>query len=363
VVAETIELAKNQRDVSSRTNELDVAGEARVYRALRHFWHPVVFSHEVGDDPVPVTLCGQRLVVARLEGEISVFNDLCAHRGTALSLGKVVNDGTALRCAYHGWQYNKEGRCILAPQRPDLSDHLRVRVKKYNAVEQYGMVWVCLEDEPHFPLPAFPQYDDPGWIKAFLDCDEWDCSSPRRTENYCDLAHFAWVHDGTLGSSDRPEIPEHDAWREGTCIRMTFRMTEPADAGKYESAGADVAEIGSTLNTWVHMPLTVLHLGELDIGGGYILFFHPTPLGPKKIRNFTVGGSKYEAGADPEQVRREIREFQAIVYAEDRPVVESQRPEELPEDLSYELHLKGVDTFHLQYRKWLLELSRELVRD
>jgi vanillate O-demethylase monooxygenase subunit len=45
------------------------------------------------------------------------------------------------------------------------------------------------------------------------------------------------------------------------------------------------------------------------------------------------------------------------------PVVESQRPEELPEDLSYELHLKGVDTFHLQYRRWLLELSKELVED
>jgi vanillate O-demethylase monooxygenase subunit len=41
-------------------------------------------------------------------------------------------------------------------------------------------------------------------------------------------------------------------------------------------------------------------------------------------------------------------------------VVESQRPEDLPEDLSEELHLKGVDTLSMTYRRWLKELAEEL---
>jgi phenylpropionate dioxygenase-like ring-hydroxylating dioxygenase large terminal subunit len=358
VVAETIELAKNQRDVSSRTNELDVAGEARVYRALRHFWHPVVFSHEVGDDPVPVTLCGQRLVVARLEGEISVFNDLCAHRGTALSLGKVVNDGTALRCAYHGWQYNKEGRCILAPQRPDLSDHLRVRVKKYNAVEQYGMVWVCLEEEPHFPVPEFPQYADDSYTKVFLECEDWNCSAPRRTENYCDGAHLAWVHDGYLGDSSKPEVPPHEVWFDGRAVRISMPFVEPAGSGKYDSLGID-GEVSGTYEWHVFIPLTVRLDMNLDAGYTYTLFFQPSPIGPKLTRNLTIGAANYRY--DAERIRQEIADFQRLVYDQDRPVVESQRPEELPEDLSYELHLKDVDKFHLVYRRTLVDIARQLV--
>jgi len=51
------------------------------------------------------------------------------------------------------------------------------------------------------------------------------------------------------------------------------------------------------------------------------------------------------------------------VIGQDRPVVESQRPEQLPYDLSAELHIRGVDRASLEYRKWLVELARKLVPD
>jgi vanillate O-demethylase monooxygenase subunit len=38
-------------------------------------------------------------------------------------------------------------------------------------------------------------------------------------------------------------------------------------------------------------------------------------------------------------------------------VVESQRPEELPIDLSEELHIKGVDRVSIDYRRWLGEIA------
>ena len=357
MATDTITLAKNQQDVSQRANELNVEGEALLYRAFRHYWHPVVFSNDVSDGPVRAILCGQALVVVRLEGEICVFNDLCAHRGTALSLGKVVGDGHALRCAYHGWQYDREGRCILAPQRPDLSEHLRVRVRKYNAIEAYGMVWVCLEDEPRFPLPEFPQYSGESFVTVELENEDWRCSAPRRTENYCDASHLAWVHDGVLGDSNQPEVPDHEVWFDGRSVRMEMPFSEPAGTGKYESLGID-EEVTGVYRWTVFMPLTVRLDMDLDAGFTYTLFFHPTPLGPKETRNFTVGACNY--GYHPDKIRQEVRDFQRLVYDQDRPVVESQRPEELPEDLSYELHLKGVDKFHLVYRRTLVDLAREV---
>ena len=350
-----VPLARNQE--LSPLNELDVAGEARLYRTFRHFWHPVIFGHEVTDRPCRVTLLGQDLVVVRLEGEISVFNDLCAHRGTALSLGAVVNDGTALRCAYHGWQYDRDGMCILAPQRPDLSTHLRARIRKHHSVEQFGLVWVCLEDEPRFPLPDFPQFDDEAYTKVFLECEDWACSAPRRTENYCDLGHFAFVHDGYLGDINRPEVPHHEARRTDRCLRMDVETPEPEGAGKYDALGL-TGEI-VTISKWhVYMPLTVRLDIVLPDDHVYVLFFHPTPVGPRTTRNFTVGACNY---GEPEQTRAEIASFQKIVYDQDKPILESQRPEELPEDLSLEMYLKGVDTFHVTYRSWLVELMRELV--
>jgi vanillate O-demethylase monooxygenase subunit len=93
---------------------LDVAGEARLHRALRRCWHPVARADELGEKPIPVTLLDEQLVIVRLGDEIACFPDLCVHRGTALSLAWV-DDGSqpapdgsgtvgepCLVCAYHG---------------------------------------------------------------------------------------------------------------------------------------------------------------------------------------------------------------------------------------------------------------------
>lgn len=340
----------------SRTNELDVEGERRIYHALRHFWHPVIYSHNLNDGPESVELCGEHLVAVRLDGEVAVFNDLCAHRGTALSLGTVVANGGEIRCAYHGWQYDGSGACTRIPQRPDLVKHIRARLKKYPAVERYGMVWVCLVDEAHYPLPEFPVWEDERFDRVFLPVSDWKCSAPRRTENYMDLGHFAIVHDGLLGDVDHPEVGDHSVWREGPVLRMQLNEAyrEPiTDKNASQGVGGDV----ESSKAWhLFMPLTVYLDSEVN-GSRFCLFFHPTPIGPKSTRNFTIGARNF---GSIDTIHRDIVEFNEVVYGQDKPIVESQRPEELPEDLSEELHLKGVDTLSVHYRRWLLEIAREV---
>ena len=353
--------AAAKEDQISRANELNEEGEARVYRSFRHFWHPVMYTHELDDKPTQAFLCGEQLVIVRLGAEVCAFADLCAHRGTPLSLGTVENN--ELRCAYHGWQYNVDGECTFIPQNPGLARHLHACVKKYKCEDRYGWIWVCLEDESRFPLPPFPQCDDPelDLEKIYIPTTDWDCSSPRRVENYTDLSHFAILHDGILGNRDKPELPKHKVWREeGGVLRMKLAeasFAESTDSVKYASLNLEEETAVVHRTWWLFMPLTVLlHAVGPGQNVHYCLFFHPTPLAPGKTRNFTIAARNYAK----EKAYDELISFVGLVYDQDQPVVEAQRPEELPEDLSLELHVKGADTFSVYYRKWLVELAKEL---
>lgn len=337
----------------------------KIYKSLKHFWHPVLFAHELADKPMRVTLCEIHIVVVRLNGEIKAFNDLCAHRGTALSLGTVVGtaNGDELRCPYHGWQFDERGYCTFAPQRPDLAERMRVRIKQFNCAERYGMVWVCLANHPHFDIPEFKEWEDDNYQKILVPSDIWRCSAPRRTENYTDLGHFAIVHDGWLGDVNHPEPPKHEVWREGNAVRVkTLEPKREPGLAKYgisPQPGTD-GLVDTWQKWWIYMPLTVTFNQVAPGNKDYVLFFHPTPIGPKTVRNFTIAARNY---GNRETADDEIISFSKTIYEQDIAIVESQRPEELPEDLAAEFYLGGVDTPQIEYRKWLLELAKELVPD
>jgi phenylpropionate dioxygenase-like ring-hydroxylating dioxygenase large terminal subunit len=338
-------------------NELDVAGEARLYRAMRWFWHPVMYASELTDSPQRAVLLGEPLVVVRLAGEVRCFADLCVHRGTALSLGWVEDD--QIRCAYHGWAYGPDGVCTKIPSRFGDNIPRRARLKPYRVAEASGLIWACLE-EPRFPLPEFPQHRDPSFRVIEVPSYDWETSAARRIENYVDFAHFAWVHDGVLGDRDHPEVPGHDVWREGGELRFGYDdYVEPGDIDKNEglSSGKDESLV-TQLRYRLAVPNTVL-LEQTLPGGTYVLFFSVSPLGPRLVRNFTFMARNYQLN-DPEEGDRKMLEFNALVIGQDQAIVESQRPQELPFDLSAELHIRGVDRVSLEYRKWLVELSREL---
>ena len=97
------------------TNRPAEAGGERSRPSLRDFWHPVATSEAVGTVPLGVRLLEQDVVVFRDEGgTVHAWRDICVHRGTKLSLGRVANG--RLVCAYHGWEYACEtGSCVHIP--------------------------------------------------------------------------------------------------------------------------------------------------------------------------------------------------------------------------------------------------------
>jgi phenylpropionate dioxygenase-like ring-hydroxylating dioxygenase large terminal subunit len=339
--------------VEAPQNPLDVRGEEQLYQALRRFWHPVAYSPEVDPGPTGVVLLDERLVLVRLDGRVRAFPDLCVHCGTALSLGLVVED--ELRCAYHGWTYGPDGNCTQIPSRFGSSIPRRARLRRYQSEERDGLVWVCLDDDPVFPIPSFPEHDDPSFRVCAVPAYDWNASATRRVENFVDFAHFAWVHDGVLGRRDRPEVPEHEVRREGPELRFSIVLTEPTDISKTEAYGIDASDpiLEGERNYRLPMPFTVWLQARWPVDRCLVLFMVASPIGRKQCRSFTFIARNFSTDEDDQK----FIEFQQEIAEADRVISESQRPEELPIDLSAELHIRGVDRVSLEYRKWLAELK------
>lgn len=332
-----------------KPNDLD---EGDVYRSLRRFWHPVMYAADLSDAPAPAVVLGEQVVVVRLDGAVRAFRDLCAHRGTALSLGWVEEEH--LVCAYHGWTYRADGVCTRIPARHGAHIPPRARLKPYSAVERAGLIWVCLDGEPALPLPELPEWDDPAYRRVSIPAYEWKCSAARRIENFVDFSHFPWVHEGVLGSRDKPGIPDHDVERVGPELRFGISLEEVVDPLKHESEEAAGGTIRRYTDYRLFMPFTVYLNQRLPGDEHFVLFMAACPVGPDRTRCFTLNPRNYLL----DEVDRRFVDFQELILEQDRPVVESQRPEELPVDLSAELHIRGVDRVSIEYRRWLVELTR-----
>ena len=188
------------------------------FAGLRRCWHPVCYSSKLDGDPLPVDLLGEPVVVYRgSSGAAHALTDVCAHRGTALSLGHVVNG--ELRCPYHGWQYGSDGVCTWIPQRADASKVPgKARVASFQCQERYGIVWVTLE-EPRWPLPDVPELEDSEWVRVETGPYSWAADASRQLENFTDFGHFPWVHPGLLGDPERPIVPDHTVETDGHVLR------------------------------------------------------------------------------------------------------------------------------------------------
>ena len=339
-------------------NEWTAEGEGRLYRSLDWYWHPVMYASELEDAPVQTTLLGRRVVVVRLAGEVRAFIDRCAHRGTAVSLGWV--EGDCLRCPYHGWLYNEQGVCVEIPSREDATISPRAHLQRLHARKANGLIYVCVAPEPRIDIPEFPEWSDGEFHKVAIPAYNWRAGPARRTENFVDFSHFAWVHDGVLARRDQPLVPDHDVRRDGWELRTEIVVDEPTSTDKtstleLESASATVP---GERNYRIALPFTVWIQQKLPGGQAFVLFMACQPVGPKECRTFTIVARNFGLGASDESF---ISHQQGIVEA-DRVIAESQLPEELPVDLSEEMYVRGADQISVEYRRWLLELVVECER-
>lgn len=334
-------------EVTARLTAPTPFREGDLSSVLREYWHPVAWTEEVQDDAIfAFTLLDEDIVVCRVGGELVSFSDLCVHRGTPMSLGTI--EGNRLVCCYHGWEYDAAGKCTRIPSIPD--DHpipKRACLTRYQAAERYGLVWVCMSDSPRAPIPECPLFEDPDYEQVFRNRWIWYCGAARGTENFFDQAHFAFVHAGILGSPSNPGVENAVISREEEILYAEVNV--PADKTHAVSYVRDYT---------VFRPFCIYqHKRETDDRiEAYMNVC--TPNSASKTTRFMMIVRNF----DPEEGREDtlsIENFSNLVTFQDQEIVERQRPEELPLDLSEELHLKGPDAIAVAYRRFMKELGVE----
>lgn len=320
--------------------------------ALKSFWHPVSWGAELGDTPKPTTLLDQRLVLWRdAAGTAHCFRDLCLHRGTALSLGTVEHD--CLVCPYHGWQYDESGACVKIPQFPeDATIPSRVRAESFRCEERYGIVWVALE-EPQVDIPGFPEWDDPAYRHVPCPVYTWQTSAPRMVENFTDFGHLGYLHDGLLGSRDDLVVPKHHVDDLGLELHYQVTMGVPNTNDQFEVTKLE-GERGQQTNTYVlSLPHAIwLQCTYLDTGAHRTLFFAAQPNSATESTGYCYQSRDYDLDL-PDQP---YADFQDLLAEQDRIIIESQHPEELPLDLTAEFQLP-FDRVAIAYRRALRRLG------
>jgi len=124
---------------------------------MRRYWHPIAVSADVTTTPQKVRLLGEDLILFRDgKGRPGLLTPSCCHRGASLYYGKVEDEG--IRCCYHGWQFDVQGRCIDQPCEPDggRNKH-RVRQPWYPVEERYGLVFAYMG--PSIKKPILPHWE------------------------------------------------------------------------------------------------------------------------------------------------------------------------------------------------------------
>ena len=308
---------------------------------LANYWHPIARSEDVAEQPTRFELLGEKICAFRTDAGVSAFKDLCIHRGTALSLGWVT-DGR-ITCAYHGWQYDAAGKCVKIPSLPEGSTIPRkARAIAYHAEERYGLVWVAM-DEPVAPIPAFPhhEWDDPSFRGVLSSTYLWHSSAGRSVENFMDVSHFPFVHEGLLGSRDNTVMGEIEVVETDYGLYYMYEQEEPNEL--YSGPGQ--------VTRWeyhLYTPFTI-HLTKTVRDEKTLISLVSAPTTPRLTHMYLFIVRNHRLDEDD----RTFKDFSDTIMEQDRQIVESQRPEEIPTDLKDELHLKVPDASGIAYRRLL----------
>ena len=309
-------------------------------------WHPVAHLDEFDEKPIlSVRLLGEDLVLWRVGEQYLAWQDLCVHRGTRLSLGKIVDDNL-LMCPYYGWTYDQEGRCVRIPAHPEQKPPAKAKVKRYQTRTRYGLLWVCL-GEPANEIPPFPEDSTPGFVTAVCDpARHVSANGPRLIENFLDAAHFPYVHEGVLGDPNHPEIPDYQARIEPDGVESDpILVYQPAP---YASQAGVVEYVYHA-----YRPLTA-HFSKKTGEKVFGLMLVITPHDERDSTGWFIVADQEPGGSAALKASYSPRILK--IFEEDRIIVESQRPELLPLDLQEELHLRS-DRVAIAYRSWLRQLG------
>ncbi len=315
------------------------------WRILATFWHPIVFARDVEDEPVKARLLDVDLVVYRTSGGVSIARDICPHRGTRLSGGRVRDD--RLVCPMHGLHFDHSGQCTRIPSiaNPNARIPPMMRLQSLRTEERYGIVWACLSDKPAWPLPVWNGIGDTELKNVCMPNAVWQVAASRHVENFNDVAHFPWVHEATFGGYESDSIEPYKVHH--TEHGLSFELPY-LEAGNRFPDGVESEDRKVVYRYELTFPFSTI-IEIRPVGSDYVQYVADAvcPVSARESRIFQI----LTDTTDEPDIESFIRETLAI-NEEDRPLVEGQCPEDLPLDLTEEIHIPA-DRMSIEYRRAL----------
>ncbi|MCU0698150.1 MAG: Rieske 2Fe-2S domain-containing protein [Myxococcaceae bacterium] len=231
-------------------------------------WFSLGLSSDVKRGQVkPVRLAGRELVVFRTaSGELGLLDAYCPHLGAHLGQGGTVSERGAVRCPFHGFEFDRGGACVATaygskpPPTAKLTPH---PVQDRNGVV---LAWFDPHGRP------------PGWEVPEVDLStasawathHWVLTGhPQETsENSVDIGHFEQVHGYKAVRSNERAVAE------GPVLRADYSFTRPLlSFGK--------RHLGPTLDIKVNvfgLGVSVVHATAREFGLSFKLLVLPTPI-------------------------------------------------------------------------------------
>ncbi|MFK7867856.1 MAG: aromatic ring-hydroxylating dioxygenase subunit alpha [Roseobacter sp.] len=314
---------------------------------LSRFWHPIAFCHEISEKPVAARLLDVDLVIWRTPAGLSVARDLCPHRGTQISAGRV--DNGQLICPMHGLHFDPEGRCTKIPSNPDQTARVspRLRLQTIQCQEKYGILWACLAQDPIWPVPDWPGIGDTTLKKVFVPPNTWHAAASRHVENFNDVAHFPWVHKETFGGNEDDRFPAYDV--KTTDYGLTFDLGYDEGGNRFpDDVPGDSRHVVYTYQlTYPFSTIIIIQPND----SWYVQYFADTvcPVSAYETKIFQVATDTTGTPDEEFLIRESL-----MINDEDKPLVEAQRPEDLPLNLRDEVHIPA-DAMSVAYRRGLVE--------
>ena len=206
-------------DVRSRATELttgdeqlgDVEDHTRIPRTsgdirhlipklgLRNYWYPAISARRVPKrKPLKVQMMGETLCFFRAtNGQVCAIQDVCPHRGSSLSRGKIHWSGT-VTCPYHGWVFDEHGKNVMVltegPQ-SIVCGMPGTEAKLYPTKELKGVIFVWIGDTEPAPIEEDvpEEFFDPKAYIFHNDRIHWKTNWMVALENSLD-SHVTYLH-------------------------------------------------------------------------------------------------------------------------------------------------------------------------
>jgi phenylpropionate dioxygenase-like ring-hydroxylating dioxygenase large terminal subunit len=233
-------------------------------------WFPICPSFEVPPGKVVgKSFLDGRVVVYRTgDGRPHVMSAYCPHLGADLAVGSVVGD--QVRCAFHHWEYDREGRC----ERTGIGDPppRNACLFKFPTQEKFGLVWAFNGEEPWWPIPDFPLTEAELDIEVRYDVPTMPVDPWVVCANTPDWQHIKVVHRLEF---DHGDLYDRIEWTDSS-MRYSFsgRMehgTGPEVAYNVGIFGTSMFHLHGTLNGQWYAVLTAFGMPAPGVTQNYFV--------------------------------------------------------------------------------------------